>query len=84
MNYLWAISDFLPIFPASAAACKPGWYLKIKENMCQICALGYFQSDDYQTSCDPCPPGKTTANLGATSFSECKCKYNLHDNIIYN
>ena len=69
--------------PGSGAAsdcslpiCLAGEYLDAVTNECTLCALGFYQPDDQQTECLPCPSDTTTKRQGATDKEECsnRCK----------
>merc|ERR1712045_662095 len=69
--------------PGSTAAsdcslpiCLAGQYLDAVTNECTLCGLGFYQPDDQQTECLPCPADTTTKREGATDKEECsnRCK----------
>ena len=45
-----------------SANCTAGQYLDVDENMCRSCERGTYQSKEWQTSCDDCPPGNNNNN----------------------
>merc|ERR1719444_550058 len=64
--------------PGSTAAsdcslpiCLAGQYLDAVTNECTLCGLGFYQPDDQQTECLPCPADTTTKREGATAKEEC-------------
>ena len=60
----------------SLPICLAGHYLDALTNECTMCQPGFYQPDDQQTECLPCPQDTTTKREGATSKDECtnRCK----------
>merc|ERR1712107_953620 len=60
----------------SLPICLSGQYLNATTNACTPCAIGFYQPDDQQTECLPCPADTTTKREGATDKDECtnRCK----------
>ncbi|XP_055635764.1 uncharacterized protein LOC129775276 isoform X1 [Toxorhynchites rutilus septentrionalis] len=55
----------------SLPVCAPGTYLNGTVNYCVECGKGYYQPEQQQTFCIPCPPNHSTKTNTATSKSEC-------------
>ena len=57
--------------------CSKGYYATQSgydrfDKRCRICPTGtYAETDTASNFCIPCPDGKTTANLGSNSSSQC-------------
>ncbi|GFO02092.1 neurogenic locus notch homolog protein 1, partial [Plakobranchus ocellatus] len=52
--------------------CDQGLYLNMTERKCNSCPIGQFKDAvSLATLCNPCPPGLTTNQEGATSPSDC-------------
>ena len=63
----------------SLPICLSGQYLNATTNACTPCAIGFYQPDDQQTECLPCPADTTTKREGATDKDECtnRCKVDI-------
>lgn len=59
------------------ANCSAGNYRDVGTNKCKPCDKGYYQPDQWQTSCIQCPTDKTTATTGSISQSMCQCEYGV-------
>ena len=55
----------------SLPVCVPGQHLSATTNECVECELGYYQPEEQQTECLPCPTDTTTNRRGATDAQEC-------------
>ena len=55
----------------SLPVCLPGQHLSASTNECVECELGYYQPEEQQTECLPCPTDTTTNRRGATDAQEC-------------
>lgn len=51
--------------------CPAGNFEDTSSRTCIVCPLGTYQSEVGQTSCLPCPEGKTTPMPGSTQSSMC-------------
>ncbi|XP_070554253.1 sushi, von Willebrand factor type A, EGF and pentraxin domain-containing protein 1-like [Ptychodera flava] len=53
-------------------SCAPGSYLDQTTNVCEACAVGWYQDTTSARSCKQCPVGTTTVRERSTSLSDCK------------
>ncbi|EDO34703.1 predicted protein, partial [Nematostella vectensis] len=51
--------------------CQAGTYSTTGLELCQPCAIGYYQSHKRQTTCNKCPGSTITLEEGADSISKC-------------
>lgn len=53
--------------------CQPGTHVRGKN--CRLCPIGQYTDQSDQNACIQCPEGKTTAEKGASSVTQCvgKC-----------
>jgi len=60
----------------SLPICSPGNYLNASINACTKCNTGFYQPEQQQTECLPCPPNTSTKRTGAVAKEECtnKCR----------
>merc|ERR1712088_499069 len=60
----------------SLPICAAGQYLNATVNACTECNPGFYQPEEQQTECRPCPPNTSTKKEGATEKSDCtnRCK----------
>lgn len=76
MEYSLPVLPPLPILPSCSApvTCPKGNYCPTGGLVAPIpCKINYYQNSTGQTSCLPCPAGKTTRGVrGATSANACK------------
>lgn len=60
----------------SLPVCAPGTYLNGTVNVCVECGKGFYQPEQQQTFCVPCPPNHSTKTNAAVS----QCHHDqLHD-----
>ena len=63
--------------PSLSENCGPGNYIDGSNNYeCTPCPKGQYQDEKWQTQCKKCPKNALTLSPGATSVTECSCKYN--------
>ena len=55
----------------SLPICAAGQYLNATINACTECNPGFYQPEEQQTECRPCPPNTSTKRAGAVSKDEC-------------
>ena len=55
----------------SLPICAAGQYLNATVNACTECNPGFYQPEEQQTECRPCPPNTSTKRAGAVSKDEC-------------
>ena len=55
----------------SLPICAPGHYLNASINACTECLTGFYQPEQQQTECLPCPPNTSTKRAGAVAKEEC-------------
>ena len=53
--------------------CSVGEYML--DGVCEPCEEGFYQDEQGQTSCKPCPLGQTTHIAGVMSLAECTGTY---------
>lgn len=60
----------------NTCVCKPGYFgLSGLIGNCRACPRGTYKSKlEPATSCTPCPPGSTTADIASKKLSDCFCK----------
>ncbi|KAL3876990.1 hypothetical protein ACJMK2_034757 [Sinanodonta woodiana] len=51
--------------------CSVGYFWDRVTRLCELCEAGQYQDVIGQTSCKPCPNGKTTPTEGSTSIQQC-------------
>ena len=49
--------------------CTAGEYML--DGVCEPCEAGFYQDEEGQTSCKPCPLGQSTQDSGASSERFC-------------
>lgn len=42
---------------------------------CELCPIGFYNDQERQTNCTPCPWGQTTQDPGAKYISQCYSMY---------
>ncbi|KAK2171567.1 hypothetical protein NP493_1041g00014 [Ridgeia piscesae] len=52
--------------------CRVGAWYDHTTSRCQPCAKGFYQDEEAQFICKPCPVTKTTDSTGSTSQAQCK------------
>ncbi|CAH1793745.1 unnamed protein product [Owenia fusiformis] len=52
-------------------SCDPGQYFDKTSDSCEKCPIGFYQQDEGQFFCWPCPVDKTTAENGTVNASQC-------------
>lgn len=57
------------------AACKPGQYRDVSENICKLCPVGSYQPLKWQEDCINCDPDYSTLGQGSVKRSDCLSKF---------
>ena len=52
--------------------CSVGQYYDLTTSRCQPCVKGFYQDEEAQFTCKPCPVTKSTDGTGSTSQAQCK------------
>ncbi|XP_067686009.1 sushi, von Willebrand factor type A, EGF and pentraxin domain-containing protein 1-like [Haliotis asinina] len=60
--------------------CAPGTFFSAK--MCHSCSQGFYQDQEGQMDCKPCPGFSTTSLIGASSQASCKAYERLDQYIL--
>ena len=63
----------------SLPICVTGQYLDAKTNVCTNCERGFYQPEEQQTECLPCPADTSTKREGATDREECTNRCQVAD-----
>ncbi|XP_038050781.1 sushi, von Willebrand factor type A, EGF and pentraxin domain-containing protein 1-like [Patiria miniata] len=77
MSYGYAEIDCEPGYIANnddyvCTACTTGVMFNSSTGECQFCPRGFYQDQQAQFSCIPCPPGNSTAEQGAKNVTLCQ------------
>ncbi|OAF69912.1 hypothetical protein A3Q56_02275 [Intoshia linei] len=69
-GYITLLEISLSEFDCNIVMCEPG-SMRIDEDTCKKCKIGYYQPKKWQTNCIECPFPLTTINQGSTDEDDC-------------